>query len=108
MNNMPTTRQETKKIEEEEGLLEETSEEEEVSPGGEEDMGSESSEDPNFELPDSLLEMEEEDDLFDILNTFFTTEDGDNVCTALMGIKDAMDTQNKILLKMCMSLTKKK
>ena len=108
---MPTTRRETKKLEkEEEGLLVETSEEEEeeVSPGDEGDIGSESSEDPNFELPESLLEMEEEDDLFDILNTFFTTEDGDNVCTALMGIKDSLDTQNKILLKMYMSFTKKK
>ena len=88
---MPTTRQETKKIEQEEVQSE----------------GSETSEDPNFEIPESLIDMDEDDDLYDILSTFFTTEDGDNICTALMGIKDALDTQNKILMKIAVSFSKK-
>ena len=87
---MPNTRQKSKKIEEEEIQSE----------------GSESSEDPNFEIPETLMDMED-DDLFDVLSTFFTTEDGDNICTALMGIKDALDTQNKILMKIAVSFSKK-
>ena len=67
MTNMPTTRQESKKIEkEEEGILSENSEEE-VSPGEEEELKSETSEDPNFELPDDLLDMDDDDDLSEVI-----------------------------------------
>ena len=65
--------------------------------------------DPEFDLPETMLDMDDDDnELYDILSTLFTTEDGDNVCTALMGIKDALDTQNKILLKLAFAVQKKK
>jgi len=98
---MPTlTRQETKKHDD-------LPEEEEISPDEEVDQD-ESSDDSTFELPESLMEMEEEEDLYDILSSLFATEDGDNVCTSLMGIKDALDTNNKLLMKLCMIISKKK
>jgi len=99
---MPTTRQETKKIED----LPDSNDEAEESP--EEVDQDESSDDSNFELPENFMDMDEDEDLYDILSSLFTTEDGDNVCTALMGIKDALDTQNKILMKLCMAVSKKK
>ena len=65
--------------------------------------------DPEFDLPETMLDMDDDDnELYDILSTLFTTDDGDNVCTALMGIKDALDTQNKILLKLAVAVQKKK
>jgi hypothetical protein len=62
-------------------------------------------------------EEEEEDfepmDLGGVLEGFFATEDGDNVCTALVNISNSlaqmtklMDTQNKIMLKMLNHLQK--
>lgn len=75
------------------------------SPG---DDDSETSEDPNFELSEDLLGTDDDDDLYDILSALFTTDEGDNICTALMGIKDTLDTQNKLLLKIAMAVTKKK
>ena len=90
-----------------EGVLGDTSEtsSEHEAPG---DCESETSEDPNFELSDDLLETDDDNDLYDILCALFTTDEGDNLCTALMGIKDTLDTQNQLLLKIAMAVTKKK
>ena len=67
-------------------------------------------------------EEEEDDDEMEIdmnamdetLASYFTTEDGDNVATALMTISDnvqnltkVMETQNKILIKLATQLAKK-
>ena len=108
----PTTRQSKilKNDEEIEGILSDTGSESETisdeeAPG---DNESETSEDLNFELSDDLLVTDDDDDLYDILSALFTTDEGDNLCTALMGIKDTLDTQNKLLLKIAIAVTKKK
>lgn len=111
---MPTTTRKTKNLEEEkEGILSDShtdTESENELPEVEDDDGSDSegSEDPNFELPDDIEEMDADDDMYDILSSLFATDEGDNVCTALLGIKDSLDTQNKILLKIAMSVSKKR
>ena len=108
---MPKTRQSTKNDHDESEESEEFSDNSPIMENGlDESPGDESSseEDPNFEIDDSLLEADDDDDLYDILSVFFTTDEGDNICTALLGIKDALDTQNKLLMKMAMALTQKK
>ena len=81
--------------EEEEELTEE--EEEELSEDGELDEGAE-------EL------FEEEDFGYDIgglLSATLATEEGDTVCSALVTIGEQLATQNKILLKILTTLSKK-
>lgn len=76
--------------------------------------------------PEPEMEMEEEEDFDEeeeeeedyedmggVLASFLTTDEGDNVCTALVTIgnhmdrmSNLMDTQNKILLKMLTHMTK--
>jgi hypothetical protein len=59
------------------------------------------------------MEMEFEDnfdngvDLAELLTATLATEDGDTVCTALVTIGEQLATQNKILLKMLSTLSKK-
>ena len=108
---MPKTRLSTKNEHEDSDESEEFSDNSPVNEDGlDESPGDEvsSDEDPNFEIDSSLLEADDDDDLYDILSTFFTTDEGDNICTALLGIKDALDTQNKLLMKMAIALTQKK
>jgi hypothetical protein len=45
-------------------------------------------------------EFEEGIDMGELLTSLLTTEDGDNVCTALVTIGKQLETQNKILVKM--------
>ena len=71
-----------------------------------------------MELEDDEDDEEDEDyegmmDPGAMLASFLTTEDGDNVCTALVTIGEHMDkmnklmeTQNKILVKMLSHFTK--
>ena len=40
----------------------------------------------------------------DALGSWFTTEDGDTVASALVGMKTAMEMQNKILIKILSAL----
>ena len=73
-------------------------------------------EDPEYDEED---EDEDEDyiegmDMGSMLAPFLTTEEGDNVCTALVTIGEHlsnlnkhMDNQNKILIKILSQLTKK-
>jgi len=47
---------------------------------------------------------EEEVDIGEILINALETPDGETVCTALLGIKEQMEIQNKILVKILKSL----
>jgi hypothetical protein len=51
---------------------------------------------------------DEEDgvDLLGALESWFTTEEGETVATALVGLKTAVEMQNKILVKMLSALSK--
>jgi Cdc6-like AAA superfamily ATPase len=51
-------------------------------------------------------EMEEGVDLLDALSQMFTTEDGETVASALVGMKNAIEMQNKILIKILSTLSK--
>ena len=73
--------------------------------------------DPDIECDDEeeYEEEEEEFDMAGILASMFTTEEGDNVATALVTVGNhlekmskIMDTQNKILLKILTQLSIKK
>lgn len=72
---------------------------------------------PEIEEEEEFDEEEEEEedyeDMGGVLASFLTTDEGDNVCTALVTIGNhmdrmskLMDTQNKILLKMLAHMTK--
>ena len=75
-------------------------------------------EDDEMELAVDEEEDEDEDyaegmDVGALMESLFTTDDGDNVCTALVSINQnlealakAADTQNKILVKLLSHLTK--
>jgi hypothetical protein len=70
------------------------------------------------EMDLSLEEEEDEDyeegmDVGAMMESLFTTEDGDNVCTALVSINQNLETlaklaetQNKILVKLLSHMTK--
>ena len=71
------------------------------------------------ELEEMGVDLEEEDedfmDMEGILSSLFTTDDGDNVATALVTIGNnmeslhkCMETQNKILLKILSVMNSKK
>jgi hypothetical protein len=79
---------------------------------------------PEFEDEEMDLSVEDEDEEEDedyaegmdvgaLMESLFTTDDGDNVCTALVSINQnlealakAADTQNKILVKLLAHFTK--
>ena len=79
----------------------------------ESDVDEEEEEQEEIMDDDDIFEDEDEVDLdynadmIDALTTLFTTEQGDNVCTALVKIAKQMETQNKIMLKMLTTLQKK-
>ena len=63
---------------------------------------------------DMFDEDEDDEDFMDmgnVLSALLTTEEGDNVCTALVKLNNTiqkqMETQNKILLKILTALNKK-
>ena len=59
---------------------------------------------------DEFDEEEEEEfgeaDLMDALGSWFTTEDGETVASAMAGVKTALEMQNKILIKILSAMTK--
>ena len=65
-------------------------------------------EDEDVDMGDEELEDDEDEgdfmDMGGLLTSLLTTEDGDNVCTALVNIgailNEHMETQNKILVKL--------
>ena len=69
--------------------------------------GREEDEDEDVDMDDEELEEDEDEgdfmDMGGLLTSLLTTDDGDNVCTALVNIgailNKHMETQNKILLK---------
>ena len=82
---------------------EEFEDDEEIDLGGEDDDEDDEAEDFDFEAMDETLAA------------YLTTEDGDNVATALMSISDNMSTinttlemQNKILVKILSQLAQSK
>jgi len=55
----------------------------------------------------SEMDMEPGEDDFDIaelMTSLLATDDGDTVCTALIGISNQLQVQNKILVKMLAQL----
>jgi len=67
---------------------------------------------PPIEEEEEEEELEEFDeefgeaDLLDALGSWFTTEDGETVASAMSGVKTALEMQNKILIKILSVLTK--
>ena len=59
------------------------------------------------EFDDDEMDFDEGVDLGGLLGATLATEDGDTVCSALVTIGDQLATQNKILLKILSSLSKK-
>jgi hypothetical protein len=65
----------------------------------------EESEEEGEEILGSDEEEEEyEADMFDMLSSFFSSED-DNVCTAMLKVSKQLETQNKIMVKILTQLT---
>ena len=72
---------------------------------GEDDLGEE-----DFSEGENVYDGEMFDngvDLAELLTATLATEDGDTVCSALVTIGEQLATQNKILLKMLSTLSKK-
>lgn len=52
------------------------------------------------------LDMDDGGDLLDALSQMFTTEEGETVASAMVGVKVALEMQNKILIKILSVLSK--
>ena len=74
---------------------------------------------PPMKQPPPPVEEDEEDemefdedeefgeaDLLDALGSWFTTEDGETVASAMAGVKTALEMQNKILIKILSVMSK--
>ena len=67
---------------------------------------------PPEEDEEELDEFDEEDeefgetDLLDAMGSWFTTEDGETVASAMAGVKTALEMQNKILIKILSAMGK--
>lgn len=49
-------------------------------------------------------EMEDQGDIFNMLTSIFATEEGDTVATALVGVRDAIETHNKLMVKLILAI----
>tara|TARA_Y100000389_G_scaffold55112_1_gene51006 strand:- start:240 stop:506 length:267 start_codon:yes stop_codon:yes gene_type:complete len=58
----------------------------------------------NGSIIDPGEEDDEEIDLPELLGSLFATEEGDTVCTALVGISNQIQVHNKILIKILAQL----
>jgi hypothetical protein len=71
---------------------------------------SESESETEDEPIDEEIDMDEEDfeddgmDVTTLMTSLLATEDGDTVCTALVGISQQLQMQNKILIKILSEL----
>jgi hypothetical protein len=65
-------------------------------------------EDEEIDFGEEDEELEEMDggDLLDALSQMFTTEEGETVASAMVGVKVALEMQNKILIKILSVLSK--
>lgn len=101
---------EEQKLREEQEEIEET-DEEFSDEGEEEELDEEELEDGEIDEDDfedgEFGEFEDGFDLGGLLSATLATEEGDTVCTALLSIGDQLATQNKILLKILTTLSKK-
>jgi hypothetical protein len=66
---------------------------------------------PPEEDEEELDEFDEEEefgetDLLDAMGSWFTTEDGETVASAMAGVKTALEMQNKILIKILSAMGK--
>jgi len=64
---------------------------------------------PEEEDEDEELDFGEDEDGLDLLGaleSWFTTEDGETIASALVGLRSAVEMQNKILVKMLSALSK--
>ena len=59
-----------------------------------------------FDEEDDEMEMDDGGDLLDALGQMFTTEEGETVASAMVGVKVALEMQNKILIKILSVLSK--
>ena len=59
-----------------------------------------------FDEEDDEMEMDDGGDLLDALGQMFTTEEGETVASAMVGVKVALEMQNKILIKILSVLCK--
>ena len=84
--------------------IDETDDEEDISQPFDEEYDLELEE---GEFDEDEMEFDEGIDLGGLLGATLATEDGDTVCSALVTIGDQLATQNKILLKILSSLSKK-
>ena len=84
--------------------IDETDDEEDISQPFDEEDDLELEE---VEFDEDEMEFDEGIDLGGLLGATLATEDGDTVCSALVTIGDQLATQNKILLKILSSLSKK-
>lgn len=60
-----------------------------------------------LEESESEIDVDPGEDDFDVaelMSSLFSTEDGDTVCTALVGISNQIQVQNKILVKILAQL----
>ena len=66
----------------------------------------ESSENEYDDIEELTLNEDEDDDvtLPDLMQTFFAGENNKNIVDTLDSLKSSVDTQNKILMKICASL----
>ena len=63
-------------------------------------------EEMEFDEDDEDMDMEDGGDLLDALSQMFTTEEGETVASAMVGVKVALEMQNKILIKILSVLSK--
>lgn len=63
-------------------------------------------EDEEMDFDEEDMEMDEGGDLLDALSQMFTTEEGETVASAMVGVKTALEMQNKILIKILSVLSK--
>ena len=59
-----------------------------------------------FDEEDDEMGMDDGGDLLDALGQMFTTEEGETVASAMVGVKVALEMQNKILIKILSVLSK--
>ena len=65
--------------------------------------------DSDMEIQDVNDGEDEEDfDVAELMTSLFATENGDTVCTALVGISGQLQVQNKILVKILAQLNSSK
>mgnify|MGYP003664716757 CR=1 FL=1 len=58
----------------------------------------------NMEGDDEMMFEDEGLDIAELMTSLLATEDGDTVCTALVGITQQLQMQNKILIKILSEL----